>query len=143
MPVPLAPGDQVSLAWRLVVHVHVHWLPYQSQPQPLLLFGLTYLLWPLLSGPPLTAMAYVSWAHVPTTRGSGSGGLASMAVAQKSISGTGLGLHIVKEIVQGHGGTVTLESEVDQGTTFWLHLPKQPVLAPHSPLSEVEERVQP
>lgn len=59
------------------------------------------------------------------------------------ISGTGLGLHIVKEIVQGHGGTVVFESEVDQGTTFWLNLPKQPVLAPHSPISDVGERVGP
>jgi len=57
------------------------------------------------------------------------------------ISGTGLGLHIVKEIVQGHGGTVSFESEVDQGTTFWLNLPKQPVLAPHSPISNVGERI--
>ncbi len=53
------------------------------------------------------------------------------------ISGTGLGLHIVKEIVQGHGGTVSFESEVEKGTTFWLNLPKEPVLAPHSPLSGV------
>jgi len=57
------------------------------------------------------------------------------------ISGTGLGLHIVKEIVQGHGGTVSFESEVGQGTTFWLNLPKEPVLAEHSPFSEIRERV--
>jgi signal transduction histidine kinase/signal recognition particle receptor subunit beta len=57
------------------------------------------------------------------------------------ISGTGLGLHIVKEIVQGHGGTVAFDSEVGHGTTFWLNLPKQPVLAPHSPISDVGERV--
>ncbi len=63
-------------------------------------------------------------------RGSNTGG----------ISGTGLGLHIVKEIVQGHGGQVLLESEVDVGTTFWLHLPKRPVLAPHSKVSEVAAR---
>ena len=56
------------------------------------------------------------------------------------ISGTGLGLHIVKEIVQGHGGSVSFESAVDQGTTFWLHLPKEPVLAPHSPISELASR---
>ena len=50
------------------------------------------------------------------------------------ISGTGLGLHIVKEIVQGHGGSVRFDSEQDVGTTFWLHLPKEPVQAPHSPI---------
>ncbi|MCR9248231.1 MAG: ATP-binding protein [bacterium] len=53
------------------------------------------------------------------------------------ISGSGLGLHIVREIVQGHGGTVSFESEEDVGTTFYLRLPKSPVLAPHSPVSDV------
>ena len=63
-------------------------------------------------------------------RGSNTGG----------ISGTGLGLHIVKEIVQGHGGAVSFESAVGEGTTFFLHLPKNPVLAPHSVVSEVAAR---
>lgn len=63
-------------------------------------------------------------------RGSNTGG----------ISGTGLGLHIVKEIVQGHGGTVTFDSEVDVGTTFWLYLPKRPQMPPHSPVSETAAR---
>jgi mutual gliding-motility protein MglA len=63
-------------------------------------------------------------------RGSNTGG----------ISGTGLGLHIVKEIVQGHGGTVSFESEVNSGTTFWLNLPKHPVLAEHSPFTETAAR---
>ncbi|HNK29695.1 MAG TPA: ATP-binding protein, partial [Ferruginibacter sp.] len=40
------------------------------------------------------------------------------------IGGTGLGLHIVKEIVQGHGGTVGFDSRIGQGTTFRLHLPQ-------------------
>jgi signal transduction histidine kinase/signal recognition particle receptor subunit beta len=62
-------------------------------------------------------------------RGSNTGG----------ISGTGLGLHIVKEIVQGHGGTVSFDSAVGDGTTFWLHLPKAPVQAPHSPVSATAE----
>jgi signal transduction histidine kinase len=51
-----------------------------------------------------------------------------------------LGLHIVKEIVHGHGGTVSYESEVDKGTTFWLHLPKNPVHAEHSPFTETAAR---
>ena len=54
-----------------------------------------------------------------------------------SISGSGLGLHIVREIVQGHGGTVVCESDLSTGTTFWLNLPKKPILANHSPLSDV------
>ncbi|MFO1078741.1 MAG: ATP-binding protein [Planctomycetota bacterium] len=52
------------------------------------------------------------------------------------ISGSGLGLHIVREIVQGHGGTVAFESAVGAGTTFRIRLPKVPVLAPHSPIAD-------
>lgn len=56
------------------------------------------------------------------------------------ISGTGLGLHIVKEIVQGHGGWVGLQSTVGVGTTFTLHLPKQPLQPAHSPVTETAAR---
>jgi len=38
-------------------------------------------------------------------------------------AGAGLGLFLVKEMVTLHGGTVTVESEVDQGTTFVVRLP--------------------
>ncbi|MDA0672797.1 MAG: response regulator [Cyanobacteria bacterium] len=37
--------------------------------------------------------------------------------------GTGLGLTLVKQIVEGHGGTVTVTSEVGQGSCFTLTLP--------------------
>jgi PAS domain S-box-containing protein len=40
--------------------------------------------------------------------------------------GTGLGLSVVKAIVELHGGRVTVESALDQGTTFSIHLPAGP-----------------
>lgn len=39
---------------------------------------------------------------------------------------TGLGLVIVKRIVEGHGGKIWLESLVGQGTTFFVSIPIQP-----------------
>lgn len=41
----------------------------------------------------------------------------------KQIQGTGLGLGIVKETVEMHGGRIEVESKVDQGTTFTVFLP--------------------
>jgi signal transduction histidine kinase len=39
--------------------------------------------------------------------------------------GFGLGLAIVREIVVSHGGTVGVESQPDQGTTFTIDLPRK------------------
>ena len=41
-------------------------------------------------------------------------------------SGSGLGLAIVRSIVEMHGGTVTVESSLGQGSTFRVALPAQP-----------------
>jgi signal transduction histidine kinase len=37
--------------------------------------------------------------------------------------GTGLGLSVVKAIVDLHGGTITVDSALEQGTTFTIYLP--------------------
>lgn len=38
-------------------------------------------------------------------------------------TGTGLGLSVVFGIIKKHGGTISVESRVGEGTTFTLHLP--------------------
>lgn len=38
--------------------------------------------------------------------------------------GMGLGLAIVRQIVEAHGGTIKVESDMGKGTTFWIMLPR-------------------
>lgn len=44
--------------------------------------------------------------------------------ASRKIGGTGLGLAICKEIAEGHGGTIRVDSSVGHGSTFTIILPK-------------------
>jgi two-component system, OmpR family, sensor histidine kinase SenX3 len=50
------------------------------------------------------------------------------------IRGNGLGLSLVKHIVAAHGGRVSVESKVGQGSIFTLHLPE--LLAVESPIED-------
>ncbi len=52
-------------------------------------------------------------------------------------SGTGLGLMIVKNIVEKVGGTINFESEEGKGTLFRVHLPSQEKLFNKTPSEEI------
>ncbi len=43
--------------------------------------------------------------------------------ATQAVSGTGLGLVIVRSLVEAHGGTISVESEIGVGSTFTVRLP--------------------
>jgi PAS domain S-box-containing protein len=47
--------------------------------------------------------------------------------------GTGLGLAVVHGIVQSCGGTIEVDSSIDRGTTFTLHLPLATAVVDHAP----------
>lgn len=42
----------------------------------------------------------------------------------REVSGLGLGLFITRQIIEGHGGKIWLESEINQGSTFFVDLPR-------------------
>ena len=58
---------------------------------------------------------------------------------ERRIPGTGLGLYIVKSLVQAHGGVITLRSVAGEGTTFRVELPTAAAAA-HGPLQPSGDR---
>jgi signal transduction histidine kinase len=49
--------------------------------------------------------------------------LFSLQVISRKAGGTGLGTKIVKDVIDAHGGMITVESEEGAGTTFRIRLP--------------------
>lgn len=43
----------------------------------------------------------------------------------RGIKGTGLGLYLVKQLVEAHGGTISVESEQEKGTQFCVNFPRE------------------
>lgn len=45
------------------------------------------------------------------------------AISSSSVSGLGLGLYIVNEIIKNHGGSISLESKINKGSKFTIKMP--------------------
>jgi PAS domain S-box-containing protein len=50
------------------------------------------------------------------------------AVSSRNYGGLGLGLYIVKRIVEAHGGTIVVKSKAGEGAAFVVELPQRPMV---------------
>jgi signal transduction histidine kinase len=59
------------------------------------------------------------------------------AISSRAFGGLGLGLYIVRQIVEAHGGTIRVESQLGAGSTFTVEIPKEqpPATEQSEPLS--------
>ena len=57
----------------------------------------------------------------------------------RASGGSGLGLSIVKGLVEAHGGTISVESTVGEGTVFHINLPAAPDDSPGDVLGDAPE----
>lgn len=55
----------------------------------------------------------------------------------RASGGSGLGLSIVKSLVEAHGGTITVESTLGEGTTFHVRLPAAAEMLDESEIEEL------
>jgi signal transduction histidine kinase len=62
------------------------------------------------------------------------------AVSSRNYGGLGLGLYIVKRIVEAHGGTIRVDSTPGAGAAFYVELPQRPVVDVRSP-AETDDRL--
>ncbi|HUL59423.1 MAG TPA: ATP-binding protein, partial [Anaeromyxobacteraceae bacterium] len=60
------------------------------------------------------------------------------AVSSRNYGGLGLGLYIVRRIVEAHGGTIRVESEPGEGAAFFVDLPLRAAPRPPAPEDRVE-----
>lgn len=58
---------------------------------------------------------------------------------EESLDSTGIGLSLVRKVVELYRGSIWIESETDQGCTFWFTLPKNPLGNDGDPTDKVDD----